>query len=103
MLRLLRARLVVSVDGLSSFTIANDESTLDPRKPYEPFGNNPAVGSRFYLGHPEIVGKQLDTLSFHFTWMGVPPKLVDYYKNYGGNLNNLSFKAKIMLAANNIL
>ena len=42
------------------FLIRNDETVLDASKPFEPFGIRPAAGARFYLGHPELVNKQLD-------------------------------------------
>ena len=101
-LLLLRAHLAVSVEGLTSLHLANDQSNLDAKKPFEPFGTQPAVGSRFYLGHPEIVGKKLDSLGFHLTWMGVPSNLGAHYGNYKENtdpakLANTSFKAKVSL------
>ena len=52
------------------------------RKPFEPFGSRPAVGSRLYVGDPELVVKRLDSLTFHIVWMGVPPDLAQHYANY---------------------
>ncbi len=68
--------------GLTALAIQNDETVLDARKPFEPFGASPAVGSRFFLGHAELVHKRLDCLSFRFEWMGVPADLKTYYANY---------------------
>jgi hypothetical protein len=95
---LLRARLAVSVTGLAALSIANDQSTLDARKPFEPFGAQPATGSRFYFGHPEIVAVRLDRLGFRIEWMAVPPKLDNHYKNYLVTIDNTSFKARVGLA-----
>ena len=39
-------------EGLTDFQAQNDESVIDPRKPFQPFGSSPSVGSRFLLGHP---------------------------------------------------
>jgi hypothetical protein len=100
---LMRARLAVSVTGLSGLHIRNDQGTLDPKKPFEPFGTSPAVGSRFYLGHPELVGKKLDSVGFNITWMGVPANLATQYQNYAGNLGNASFKARVSLFDKGVL
>jgi hypothetical protein len=103
---LMRARLTVSVDGLASLNISNDQSTLDAKKPFEPFGSEPDVGSRFYLGHDEIVSKKLDSLSFNISWMGVPSNLASadgHYKNYPAKLENKSFTAKVSLVEGNVL
>lgn len=102
-LLLLRARLVVTVAGLAGLSIRNDQTILDAKKPFEPFGVNPAAGSRFYFGHREIVAKDLDSLSFNITWMGVPADLAKHYTNYTVSLNNASFKAKVALSDAGVL
>lgn len=73
----------VSVSGLRPSHLQNDEATLDPDKPFEPFGTSPAVGSRLLIGHPELVVKRLLALRYGVEWMGAPPDLNDYYANYG--------------------
>ena len=102
-LLLLRAGLVVKVTGLADLRIRNDETILDAKKPFEPFGFNPAVGSRFYLGHPEIVGKKLDSVDFDITWMGVPVDLGKHYAKYTVSFSNASFKATIALSDAGVL
>ncbi|HRD88279.1 MAG TPA: baseplate J/gp47 family protein, partial [Accumulibacter sp.] len=110
-LTLLRARLVVKVEGLAGLSIRNDQTILDARKPFEPFGIQPATGSRFYFGHREMVGKKLDSLGFNITWMGVPRNLGDHYANYpkpvaGGKeipFDNERFTAKVRLADGKVL
>ncbi len=96
-LSLLRARLSVSVAGLKGVTIRNDHTTLDAKKPFEPFGTSPAAGSRFYLGHPELVAKRLDSVSMRLTWMGLPPVLADYYANYPSQPANAAYTATVAL------
>ena len=75
--------LRVDVAGLKTLTIANDDTTLDAKKPFLPFGSSPTSGARFFIGHPEIVGKRLDSLTFNLEWLGVPKDLVSYYATYG--------------------
>ncbi|CAD5372271.1 Baseplate_J domain-containing protein [Rubrivivax sp. A210] len=96
-LLLMRVRLGVTASGMQGLQIRNDETVLDAKKPFEPFGIRPATGSRFTVGHPEIVGKRLDTLAFRITWMGVPPLLATHYANYPGALANASFKVAVWL------
>jgi hypothetical protein len=94
-----RTHVTVKVTGLTELQIENDETVLDPGRPFEPFGIIPAVGSRFSLAHPELVAKKLDSLNFHLEWMGVPEKLGDHYRNYdAANLHdNTSFTTRINL------
>ena len=82
-LRLLTAHIQVDVSGLRSLQIQNDESTLDAKKPFEPFGSQPAVGSRLLLGHRELVAKDLDLLRLSWQWLGAPASLSTYYSGYG--------------------
>jgi len=101
-LSLMRTNLKVEVTGLADLTIANDQGSLNAKSPFEPFGNQPATGSSFYLGHPEIVGKKLDSLNFNITWMGKPDNLLTHYTNYPGALNKSSFKTKVHLVENKV-
>jgi len=98
-LLLVTAQLKVEVSGLKTISIANDENTLDASKPFLPFGSTPVAGARFFIGHPEIVTKKLDSLTFHLEWLGVSKNLAAYYKNYGvDELNSPNaFAAKVIL------
>jgi hypothetical protein len=83
-LALRRSHLKVTVAGLTPTHLQNDETVLAANKPFEPFGSSPVAGSRFYLGHPELVRKKLDRLEFHLQWLGVPDDLAAYYATYPG-------------------
>ena len=91
--------LKVEVTGLKTLSLANDETTLDPKKPFLPFGSSPTSGARFFVGHPEIVAKKLDSLTFNLEWLGAPKDFVAYYANYGvAELKTAgAFTAKISL------
>lgn len=82
-LQLVAAHLRVEASGLRQLKLQNDETTLDAKKPFEPFTSQPAVGSRLLLGHPEVVGKTLDQLSLNLQWMGAPSTPIGYYSIYG--------------------
>ena len=96
-LRLQRWRLAVGVSGLASLALRNDSGVLDPKKPFEPFGLQPASGARLSIGHPEIVGKALDAISFRGVFMGAPASLAEHYRNYDGSPKSDSFTLRIGL------
>jgi hypothetical protein len=97
-LALLRTHLKVAVTGLTPAQLQNDETVLAANKPFEPFGTNPVVGSRFYLGHPELVYKKIDNLTFNLEWMGAPQDLAAHYQNYSDDKTGLkNFTGRISL------
>ncbi len=81
-LSLQKVHVRVRAGGLAALSLRNDDGVLDPKKPFEPFGQAPSVGSRLLIGHPEACGKNLDTLAFHLQWMGDPTDLSVHYENY---------------------
>ena len=94
----MRAHLRVRAVGLSNLSIRNDQSVLDPKKPFEPFGTSAPAGSRFYFGHPELAAKRLDSVVFNITWMGVPQVFATHYTNYTSPPANASLTAKVALS-----
>lgn len=75
-----RIRAVVRVENLSAIVLQNDDSEIDPRKPFEPFGFRPHVGSGFYIAHPEACAKKLDSLQLNLEWMNAPDDFKTYYE-----------------------
>ena len=67
----------VIVEGVKDVIIQNDEGTLDPSKPFTPFGTQPKVGSSFIVGSKEIFQKKLTQLSLVVDWDDVPDSLAD--------------------------
>lgn len=93
-LRLLRHKLAVSVSGLASLLLRNDDSVLDARKPFEPFGFQPVAGARLQIGHAELAAKPLDSVGFGFEWMGTPASFETHYANYDGAIKAASFTVR---------
>ena len=84
-----------------NLVLQNDLSTIDPTKPFQPFGAKPAVGSTFYVGSKEIFQKNLSLLKIKIAWQGLPANLVNYYRGYyvegdqnPPNFNNFSAQVK---------
>jgi len=100
-LRLEAAQLRVMVKGLTDLALQQEDRRLDARKPFEPFGSQPTVGSRFYVSHPELIANRLDSLSFQLQWTGLGKGLGDQYKNYtlktGRALTATDFEVQIDL------
>ncbi len=74
------------VKEVISLVVANDSGTLDPTKPFQPFGSVPEAGSNFYIGSAEVFSKRLTDLAVTIEWQGVPStNLADYYRVYKRN------------------
>ncbi len=77
--------VVVDVREVKNLIIQNDQSVLDPGKPFQPFGNRPIVTSNFYVGSWEVFQKSLNKLNVNLKWFGLPKDakgFEDYYENY---------------------
>ncbi|HPE77794.1 MAG TPA: hypothetical protein PLC80_16995 [Draconibacterium sp.] len=102
-LKLKSADVVVDVREVKNLIIQNDQSVLDPGKPFQPFGNRPIVTSNFYVGSWEVFQKSINKLNVNLKWFGLPDDakgFEDYYKNYYPKpvaQNNSSFKAKVSI------
>ncbi len=101
-LGLAAAHLQVEVAGLVDLAIQHEDQQLDPRKPFEPFGSHPAVGSRLYLSHPELTRARLDMLRVDLTWMGLPASLASRYRNYPGISKAGDLRARLSLVDRNL-
>lgn len=89
--------LEVAVDGLTDLRLQHEDRALDPKKPFEPFGGRPLVGSRLYLSHPELVRSRLSLLRLDIEWMGLPASLEAHYRNYPGSISAKTFTARLSL------
>ncbi|MEP5340736.1 MAG: hypothetical protein ABJL44_00050 [Algibacter sp.] len=81
-LALHKVHLYVEVEGLRDLVLQNDQHTIDAKKPFEPFGYEPEIGSTFYIANEEICQKKLSNLNFDITWMKHPENFKEHYKNY---------------------
>ena len=76
------AQVRVRGRGLRGLVVENDQSTLDAKKAFLPFGAQPVVGSRCFIGCPEALDKRLTALSVRLVWQGAPSDLSQWYANY---------------------
>ena len=77
------ARITVDVVGVTSLALESDVGVLDPKKVFLPFGAQPVKGSRFMIGYPEALGKDLTDVTLTLQWHGLPSNLATHYNGYG--------------------
>lgn len=75
-------QMSVDVDSLTALNVENDFGTLNPKRPFQPFGPQPIAGSRFMIGCPEALSKRLNDLRLIIQWQGAPPSLASWYQHY---------------------
>jgi hypothetical protein len=106
--------ITVTADQLTALSLQNELGTLDPAKPVQLFGPVPKIGSAFYIGHPELVHKNITLLQLSLGWQGYDGNLKTYYdynisplpqgqanpKNYVNITANSDFKAKVEFLRN---
>ncbi|WP_211826845.1 hypothetical protein [Kistimonas asteriae] len=90
---LTEVELNVQVNGLRQLLLRNDESSLDPTGPVQPFGSQPRPGSRMQFSHPELNLKPLEWLSLDLDWSGKPDDVSTYYQPYRTYLGNPGWPA----------
>jgi len=66
---LIKINAHVIVNGIrNQLVLKNDESVLDAKKPFQPFGT--AAKYRFYTSHPDFAGKTLTVVKYHIVLDG---------------------------------
>lgn len=101
-----RVNIQVKVEDIRDLQLRNDNSLLNTKTPFQPFGNNPKAGSSFYFANREISSKKLDSLVIKMEWMGLPKNFGKHYDAYAKTeiiqpaIANDSFKAVLKLLHN---
>ncbi len=98
-----KVKIEVTVENIQDLQLRNDNSVLNRKNPFQPFGNNPKPGASFYFANPEISQKKLDSLTINLEWMGLPNNFATHYQAYFDTgvileaIANNSFKASLKL------
>jgi hypothetical protein len=64
--------LDAEVANIRSLAVSNDFGSVDPSKPFQPFGASPVKGSSLVIGSKEIFQKNLFSLSIALEWLVAP-------------------------------
>ena len=105
-IRFAKATIKVDVQDIQDLQLRNDNSILDSKSPFNPFGNYPKVGSSFYFSNTEIIHKKLASLTLNLQWMGLPADFGTHYLAYSSSgvvssaIANDSFQASLHLLNN---
>jgi len=60
--------LSVDVTGVRDLALSHDLGSIDPSKPFKPFGDFPSKDASFYIGSNEVFQKPLSSLFLDFSW-----------------------------------
>lgn len=86
-----------AVEGISNVQMYNELGMIDNSKPFAPFGLNTERGAWFVVGSYEMSIKNVQSFDLQIKWQQLPADedgLYAYYKSYGLELDNQSFKLK---------
>jgi len=64
----------VDVNGIKTLELESDIGTLNPEKPFYPFGTQPVRKSNFYINYPELFKKKWKNLELEIEWKNTPEK-----------------------------
>lgn len=93
----------VDVKGVKNLVLANDNGLINPTVPFFPFGTIPTVGTKFYIGSPEIFQKKLEKLSFNLSWADLPSFAQGFETHYaatGYNVDDIQRNINNAFSAN---
>lgn len=102
-LRVNTVDISVEVNGMKNHLIQNNSGVLNPEGPFLPFGPQPVLNSRFYIGNKEIFQKKLNHLSITLDWHDIPDSnFANHYSEYDLPIGfgNTSFDVRIDLLLN---
>ncbi|NOQ74240.1 MAG: hypothetical protein GQ574_19685 [Crocinitomix sp.] len=94
--------VIVAVQDLKTLILQNDFAKLNSNKPFQPFGQQAAVGANFYIGSGEVFQKELESVKLHLNWYDLPGNdLSEHYVNYtNATRNNADFKVDLGILKN---
>lgn len=88
---LVDSTIEVDVKEITSLDLENDFGSINPKKPFTPFGPTSEENSNFYIGSEETFSKRLKEFSLDVEWKNIPASnLSNYFTNYGMNGNGNS-------------
>lgn len=98
-LSLQQVKLAVVVKDMRKLVLEGELGALDAKKPFLPFGSQPAEGSRFFIGCAEALGKSLSALTLNMVWQGAPTTQADLTTRYASYTNQASLAHGVAVQA----
>ncbi|MDX1636319.1 MAG: baseplate J/gp47 family protein [Balneolaceae bacterium] len=81
-------QLKTQVKGIETLQLQNELGTLDPGKPFMPFGSRPKVGSKLKVTYPEMYDKPVSRFELEMKWLNVPANFSQHYDQYQDAIND---------------
>lgn len=91
-------KISVAVQGMRNIQFYNDLGQVDVRQAFYPFGLTAEKGAWLAFGCYEMACKPVQTVKLSFNWQHLPAcngGLEEYYRNYGKEVDNRSFRGRI--------
>ncbi len=76
------AKMSVLVEDVDGLIASNGDSNHDTAKPFEPFGTEPGLATRFNFTHPELLTKNIQWADVRLEWVDRPADFDEHYKTY---------------------
>lgn len=80
--RVQRVEIAVAVEGMQKLDLRGEAAQHPSGAPFLPFGVEPQLGERLYVGCPEALGKPLQRLRLDLEWADLPADLPQHYAAY---------------------
>ncbi|MGY6521120.1 MAG: baseplate J/gp47 family protein [Mongoliitalea sp.] len=74
--------LTVDVSEVRNVPLENDQTLLNPTKPFFPFSTRPFAGSSFNFGYGEAFKKNCTEVNLSFVWKNTPADFREHYSAY---------------------
>lgn len=74
--------LTVEVSEVRNIHLENDQTQLNPTKPFFPFSTRPFAGSSFSFGYAEAFKKNCTEVNLSFVWKNTPADFREHYSAY---------------------
>jgi len=84
----------VAVTGVKNLVLQSDSATLNPDKPFQPFGPLPLHRSSLYVGSAEVFNKALTEFELNIDWADTPKNFNKHYAVYNTEIEAALTSAK---------
>ena len=98
-LSLQQVKLAVAVKDMRKLVLESELGVLDAKKPFLPFGPQPAEGSRFFIDCAEALAKPLSALSLNLVWQGAPSTQTELNTRYANYTNKAGLAQGVSVQA----
>jgi hypothetical protein len=78
-------QVTATVNGIKNLAVETSAGSVDPTRSFLPFGPNPALGSKIFIGLNELRYKNIKLAHITYKWKKAPKSLGLHYREYFSN------------------